>query len=232
MSRQSKAKKPNAELRCSCRKIMWICEAMVYKLACIKGKTATVEMMMNNANNYKLDLLAEDNEYKNGFQLAIEFQKTDVVNLLKRKIPSIAFWHKLPYVNIDFWNIKCPSFLCDYSFTAFVQNIFWLYCCTKSKISEFVTTILKLSRLRPARISCVRLPPIYLGPRQLQFVPLKFYIWGYRYKKTMGVTPLCYYLIERLKKWTNGHTGKIVENSVLFYYYLVSTKVRTAAKKK
>ena len=48
-------------------------------------------MMMNNANNYKLDLLAEDNEYKNGFQLAIEFQKTDVVNLLKRKIPSIAF---------------------------------------------------------------------------------------------------------------------------------------------
>ena len=47
----------------------------------------------------------------------------------------------------------------------------------------------------------------------------------------MGVMPLCYYLIERLKKWTNGHTGKIVENSVLFYYYLVSTKVHTGTKK-
>ena len=64
-----------------------------FHLACMEGRTSTVEIMMNNAKSFKLDLTAIDKGNRTGFQLAEHFRKKDVVNLIKRKMPSIAVYN-------------------------------------------------------------------------------------------------------------------------------------------
>ena len=47
--------------------------------------------MMINAESYKIDLTAKDLEGETGFQLAKGSGKMDIVNIMKRKMPKIAF---------------------------------------------------------------------------------------------------------------------------------------------
>ena len=61
-----------------------------FHLACMFGKTSIVEMMIDNATSYTLDLTAKEATGKTGFQFAKDFRETNVVNLIKRKCPSIA----------------------------------------------------------------------------------------------------------------------------------------------
>ena len=58
--------------------------------ACIKGKTKIIEMMMDNAEYIKIDFTSKDNDGKTGFQHARHYLRTDVVNLIKNKMPWIA----------------------------------------------------------------------------------------------------------------------------------------------
>ena len=46
--------------------------------------------MIDNSVLFGLDLTIRDNWGKTGFQLAQRFEKTDVINLIKEKMPSIA----------------------------------------------------------------------------------------------------------------------------------------------
>ena len=47
--------------------------------------------MISNSNSLKLDLTARDNEGKTGFKWARDMGKSEVVNLIKSKMPNIAF---------------------------------------------------------------------------------------------------------------------------------------------
>ena len=59
--------------------------------ACLKGMTTTVEMMMDNAESFKLELTAKTCNGKTGFQLAKETERYDVIKLIERKMTSIAY---------------------------------------------------------------------------------------------------------------------------------------------
>ena len=62
-----------------------------FHLACINGTIGIVDMMIENMQSFNLDLEAKDNAGKSGFQLAKIFKKFYVVNLIKKKMPCIAF---------------------------------------------------------------------------------------------------------------------------------------------
>ena len=55
-----------------------------FHYACTWGNTSIVEMMINNSESLKLDLDST------GFQWAQGCGRTDVVNLIRRKMPQIA----------------------------------------------------------------------------------------------------------------------------------------------
>ena len=59
--------------------------------ACYNGMTTTVERMMDNAESFKLELTAKTRYGETGFQLAKQTKEYDVINLIKRKMPSIAY---------------------------------------------------------------------------------------------------------------------------------------------
>ena len=58
--------------------------------ACTCDKINIVEMMIDNAVLYKLDLITKNNDGWTGFGSAYNGGKNDVVNLIKRKMPNIA----------------------------------------------------------------------------------------------------------------------------------------------
>ena len=62
-----------------------------FHLACLYGRTKIVDMMMDNSELFKLDLVAKDNTGQTGYMLAKHVRKRYVVNLINRKMPSIAF---------------------------------------------------------------------------------------------------------------------------------------------
>ena len=45
--------------------------------------------MLNNAENFKIDLAAEDKSGRTGLKLAKMFSSGDVVELIKRKVPNM-----------------------------------------------------------------------------------------------------------------------------------------------
>ena len=47
--------------------------------------------MISNSDSFNLDLTARDNDGKTGFQLAQDEEESEVVNLIKSKMPNIAF---------------------------------------------------------------------------------------------------------------------------------------------
>ena len=54
-----------------------------FHLACKRGKTSIVKIMIENSDSIGLDLRLRDNDGKTGFQLAQEYQQTDIINLIK-----------------------------------------------------------------------------------------------------------------------------------------------------
>ena len=48
-------------------------------------------LAINNAISLNIDLKATDNENNNGLEMAEENGKTEIVNLLKRKLPNDIF---------------------------------------------------------------------------------------------------------------------------------------------
>ena len=54
-------------------------------------------MMIEQSESFQLDLKAKDSDSKTGYQRAKEYakyhRKTDVVNLIKTKMPSLAMLH-------------------------------------------------------------------------------------------------------------------------------------------
>ena len=63
-----------------------------FHIACGKGYASIVEILIVNAESYKLDLtVKEKDDGKTGFQVAEYLGKSDIVSLIRRKMPSIAF---------------------------------------------------------------------------------------------------------------------------------------------
>ena len=50
-----------------------------------------IEKMMKNAKDFKIDLTAKDLNGKTGFQLAEKHVNKDITNIIKIKMPIIAF---------------------------------------------------------------------------------------------------------------------------------------------
>ena len=61
-----------------------------FHYACYEGEPKTVELFINNCKLFKLDLTARNNEGRTGYQVAEFFELTDVVNLIKSRMPSIV----------------------------------------------------------------------------------------------------------------------------------------------
>ena len=53
--------------------------------ACYYNRNGIVEMMIDNAKFYKLDLTAKDNKGRNGFQIAKHMEARKVVKLILKK---------------------------------------------------------------------------------------------------------------------------------------------------
>ena len=60
-------------------------------VACMNSRTSIVDMLINNSESLKLDLTAKDKYGRNGFKCAQLYRQTDVVNLIRTKMPQIAF---------------------------------------------------------------------------------------------------------------------------------------------
>ena len=73
-------------------------------LACYKGHTSIVELLLNNADALHLDLIAKTFWLgKTGFQEAQSKGHSDVVELIRAKRPSIAK-QRVPRVWVEFEN--------------------------------------------------------------------------------------------------------------------------------
>ena len=59
-------------------------------VCCESGHIRIADMMMEQSESLELDLKAEDSEGRTGYQLARCYRKTDVVNLIQTKMPSLA----------------------------------------------------------------------------------------------------------------------------------------------
>ena len=68
-----------------------------FHFACFCDKTNIVEMMLDNAESFKLDLITKDNNGRTGFQCAKLHRRNIVVKIIKRKMPKIALWFFITY---------------------------------------------------------------------------------------------------------------------------------------
>ena len=48
-------------------------------------------MIIDNAESFKIDLTKTDNSGRTGFQRAKDNGKNDIVNIIKERMPNIAF---------------------------------------------------------------------------------------------------------------------------------------------
>ena len=64
-------------------------ELTAFHWACVNSETSIVEMMIENAKIYNLDLEAKDECGKSGYDLA----SINTINLIKQKFPSIYLLH-------------------------------------------------------------------------------------------------------------------------------------------
>ena len=62
-----------------------------FHFACMLGKTSIIEIMINKSESHKIDLAARDVNGRTGYQLAQRRGKSKVLNLIKSKIPNLAF---------------------------------------------------------------------------------------------------------------------------------------------
>ena len=62
-----------------------------FHVACWNSQTSIIEMMINKSESLKLDLAARDDDGWTGYKLARMVGKSEVVNLIKAKMPNLAF---------------------------------------------------------------------------------------------------------------------------------------------
>ena len=55
----------------------------------MNNSTSIVDIMINNSESVNLDLTARDNDGKTGFDWAQDLRKTDVINLIRTKMPQL-----------------------------------------------------------------------------------------------------------------------------------------------
>ena len=60
-----------------------------FHLACGHGQFKIVELLIQNSD--KVELTAKNSFGRTGFQLAVRFGKKEIVNLIKEKMPRIAY---------------------------------------------------------------------------------------------------------------------------------------------
>ena len=63
-----------------------------FHLTCSNGYKDIVELMLNNAENLNIDLTSKNCFGETGFQSAKTYNRISVVNLIKTKMPNIAFY--------------------------------------------------------------------------------------------------------------------------------------------
>ena len=61
-----------------------------FHLACIRGNIKIVQMMIEKSDRHKIDLTEKDQQGKTGYEIAELFKNTEVVNLIKTKMPSLV----------------------------------------------------------------------------------------------------------------------------------------------
>ena len=63
----------------------------VFHLACVGDQTRIVEMVIEMSECHKIDLRAKDKRYgQTGYQMAEDFKLTEVIKLIKTKMPSLV----------------------------------------------------------------------------------------------------------------------------------------------
>ena len=62
-----------------------------FHYACQNGHPKILELLMTNSAEFKIDLNAKNNDDKTGFQVAHDFENFEVAELIKSKMPSIAY---------------------------------------------------------------------------------------------------------------------------------------------
>ena len=60
-------------------------------LACYWGRKYIVEMLIENSHYFKIDLTAKDNSGCSGYFWAKLKRKEDVIDIIERKMPTIAY---------------------------------------------------------------------------------------------------------------------------------------------
>ena len=58
--------------------------------ACVQQKLTVVELMLDNAKFFKLELMTKKINGSTGYQFAKRHGFTDIVHLIEKKLPSIA----------------------------------------------------------------------------------------------------------------------------------------------
>ena len=61
-----------------------------FHVASSYGNTKSLDIMIENSKIFGLDITLKDNNGRTRFQLAKQKQQTEVIKLIKRKMPSIA----------------------------------------------------------------------------------------------------------------------------------------------
>ena len=73
----------NIDLNAKCR------GRTAFHWVCMNNQSKIVELLIQNSN--KIDLTAKNRCGQTGFQVAVSFGKTETVNLIKEKMPRIAY---------------------------------------------------------------------------------------------------------------------------------------------
>ena len=60
-------------------------------LACYWGREYIVEMLIENSHHFKIDLTAKDNSACSGYFWAKLKRREDVIDIIERKMPNIAY---------------------------------------------------------------------------------------------------------------------------------------------
>ena len=60
-----------------------------FHYACMRGNTRIVDIIIDNAELYHIDLEAKDKFGRNGAKIAEYYKKASVVNLIREKMPAL-----------------------------------------------------------------------------------------------------------------------------------------------
>ena len=60
-----------------------------FHYACMRGNTRIVDIIIDNAEMYHIDLTAKDRKGRNGAKIAEYYKRDNVVNLIREKMPGL-----------------------------------------------------------------------------------------------------------------------------------------------